>query len=352
MSVLDKFENRVEGAVDRAAGAVFKAPIEPAQIAKVAVKQMKQHRLVGAGRQYAPTLYNVLVNETDDKRLFGFYPTMAAEIETHLLSKGTDLGLEFDGRPLVRFITDPKLKRGRFDVIVENVSAQIIEQLREEEQEFYGIKPKQSSGGDRRAPSPKASSAAAAARPAAPLVDDDSLLPPHVAPATGAAGAAPATGAAGSALASLDPLQSAALLPPLPARRFANGAAARGGSASPAAARDLQAPDAALVGLDFAVSAEPSLGSAVLYNTTSRESSALLTRQVVLGRELDCGITVNDANASRQHVRLEQNALGSWKLVDLNSTNGTLLNGRPVSQAVLRDGDQITIGTTVLEFQQ
>jgi pSer/pThr/pTyr-binding forkhead associated (FHA) protein len=95
---------------------------------------------------------------------------------------------------------------------------------------------------------------------------------------------------------------------------------------------------------------EPSLGSATLHNSTNQETSPLLTRRVVLGRELDCDISVNDANASRQHARLEQNAVGAWKLIDLGSTNGTQLNGRAVTQAVLRDGDQITIGTTTLEF--
>ena len=61
---------------------------------------------------------------------------------------------------------------------------------------------------------------------------------------------------------------------------------------------------------------------------------------------------VNDANASRAHAQLSQDATGVWKLVDLDSTNGTLLNDRPVKQALLRDRDLITIGITVLEFRE
>jgi hypothetical protein len=347
MSVLDKFENSVEGAVDRAAGAVFKAPIQPAQIAKVAVKQMKQHRLVGSGRQYAPTLYNVLVNESDDKRLFGFYPTMASEIETHLLSKGTDLGLEFDGRPLVRFIADPKLKRGRFDVIVENVSAQIIVKLREEELEYYGLK-KEQGGGENRGYS--------ASRPFAnPSAAQDALL------------ASPSALFSPSA-SSVNPADSITLLPPLSAGRLTGGATNLADDAtrrpqSPAHPGDPSRDDPSRSDQPQSspsqsehsggeTSGAPSLGSATLYNTTNHETHPLLTRQVILGRELGCGITVNDANASRQHAVLRQNAAGAWKLIDLDSTNGTLLNDQPVTQAALRDGDQITIGTSVLEFQQ
>ncbi|HBT95021.1 MAG TPA: DUF2662 domain-containing protein, partial [Coriobacteriia bacterium] len=106
MGVFSKIEGGLDSAFDRAAGAVFRGPIEPAQIAKRAEKEMNREKLVGSGRQYAPTLYTVLVNQSDDNKLFGFYPTMAAEIETYLVGKGTQAGLKFDGRPLVRFIVD------------------------------------------------------------------------------------------------------------------------------------------------------------------------------------------------------------------------------------------------------
>ena len=42
---------------------------------KKAEKQMRREKVVSAGKQYAPTLYTVLVNPDDDQRLFGFYPT-------------------------------------------------------------------------------------------------------------------------------------------------------------------------------------------------------------------------------------------------------------------------------------
>jgi pSer/pThr/pTyr-binding forkhead associated (FHA) protein len=39
-------------------------------------------------------------------------------------------------------------------------------------------------------------------------------------------------------------------------------------------------------------------------------------------------------------------------LVDLDSTNGTLVNGRRVREAPLRAGDRITIGTTTIVFER
>ena len=43
---------------------------------------------------------------------------------------------------------------------------------------------------------------------------------------------------------------------------------------------------------------------------------------------------------------------GAFVVVDLGSTNATLVNGSPIAEHGLADGDQITIGNTVLEFRR
>ena len=48
---------------------------------------------------------------------------------------------------------------------------------------------------------------------------------------------------------------------------------------------------------------------------------------MVLGRSKDSDIQVEDANVSRRHAELRREG-GSWWLVDLDSTNGTELNGK------------------------
>lgn len=139
MGFLSRFENKMEDALEGAADRVGQSPISPVQIAKKAEKQMQREKMVGAGKQYAPTLYTVLVNPDDDRRLFGYYPTLAGEIETYLAAKAIERGLIMDGQPLVRFIVDDVLKRGKFEIIAETVAAPIIAQLRDEEMKRYGI---------------------------------------------------------------------------------------------------------------------------------------------------------------------------------------------------------------------
>ncbi|MBQ1450174.1 MAG: DUF3662 domain-containing protein, partial [Eggerthellaceae bacterium] len=122
MGIFSKFENRMEDTFEGAAGKMSKAPISPVQIAKKAEKQMRRETMVGAGREYAPTLYTVLVNPDDDARLFGYYPTLAGETETYLSAKAMEQGLVMDGEPLVRFVVDDGLRHGKFDVIAELVA--------------------------------------------------------------------------------------------------------------------------------------------------------------------------------------------------------------------------------------
>lgn len=141
MGIFSRFERGMEDGIEGAADKIFDAPISPVQISKKAEKAMKREKMVGAGRQYAPTLYTVLVNPDDDQRLFGYYPTLAGETETYLAAKAQENGLTMDGQPLVRFIVDDDLKHGKFDIIAEMVSAPIIAQLRQEEMARYGLAP-------------------------------------------------------------------------------------------------------------------------------------------------------------------------------------------------------------------
>lgn len=71
---------------------------------------------------------------------------------------------------------------------------------------------------------------------------------------------------------------------------------------------------------------------------------------ITLGRSVECGCVVDDAAASRRHVRIT--AEGDrfvWK--DLGSTNGTQLNGAPMKEGILKHGDKLQIGETVIGFE-
>ncbi|MGH9067422.1 MAG: FhaA domain-containing protein [Acidimicrobiales bacterium] len=71
---------------------------------------------------------------------------------------------------------------------------------------------------------------------------------------------------------------------------------------------------------------------------------------VVIGRLPSCAIVIDDPNVSRRHAEVSRQG-DSVVLVDLDSTNGTKVNGAPVATHRLVDGDTITVGTTTMVFQ-
>jgi hypothetical protein len=75
-----------------------------------------------------------------------------------------------------------------------------------------------------------------------------------------------------------------------------------------------------------------------------------LVREVTkLGRGTDCDIRVDDPGVSRQHCQIMLGAAPTLR--DLNSTNGTLVNGARVTELELTDGTEIQLGGTTLVFR-
>ena len=75
----------------------------------------------------------------------------------------------------------------------------------------------------------------------------------------------------------------------------------------------------------------------------------LRPKGLVLGRGEGCDLLLGGALASRKHAAVTMDS-GRWALYDLNSANGTYVNGRQVAMAYLSAGDIITIGDSKLQF--
>ena len=395
MGIFSKFEGKMEDTFEGTADKMFDAPISPVQIAKKAEKQMRREKMVGAGKQYAPTLYTVLVNPDDDRRLFGYYPTLAGETETDLAAKASEQGLTMDGQPLVRFIVDEGLKHGKFDVIAEAVAAPIISQLRNEEMERYGL------GGA------NAGYGAAAAYPAQQFGRAGAAMPDqrfnqydqydqhdqygqydqydqygnqgyqqmpagngweaqgYQAPAQEpwdqpVAAPAPDYAAAQQAAAgAVDQFNAyaAGAAPAAAAAGYAAGQAAAAApqpQAMPQQAMPQQAANTVMfagAGVPGQQPAQPQQASrARLIDTAANRAIDLASARVTLGRASRNDITIPDINVSRTHAEISLSPQGAWVITDLGSTNGTYVNGRAVASQPLNEGDHIAMGSTNFVF--
>ena len=72
-------------------------------------------------------------------------------------------------------------------------------------------------------------------------------------------------------------------------------------------------------------------------------------RMTVIGRGEECQIRTDDQDASRKHAALQPFGR-EFYIMDMGSTNGTLINGRSEEKRILRHADKITVGKQVFQF--
>ena len=71
----------------------------------------------------------------------------------------------------------------------------------------------------------------------------------------------------------------------------------------------------------------------------------------IIGRGVATDITVWDIRVSRVHARIDRDENG-YLITDLNASNGTYVNGRKIETHRLKPGDEIKVGSTVLQYVQ
>jgi hypothetical protein len=94
---------------------------------------------------------------------------------------------------------------------------------------------------------------------------------------------------------------------------------------------------------------EPEPAAPTVALTVNGTRHEMAGSRALLGRSKECDIRISDPNVSRRHAEVRQEGSTYW-IVDLDSTNGVLVNGRREKRAKLDDGDKITLGSTDIVF--
>jgi pSer/pThr/pTyr-binding forkhead associated (FHA) protein len=71
----------------------------------------------------------------------------------------------------------------------------------------------------------------------------------------------------------------------------------------------------------------------------------------IIGRKEYCDIFIDDKQISKHHARILKDA-GHYAIEDLESRNGTFINGKRIKRAILRDGDRIILAETLLVYHK
>ncbi len=72
--------------------------------------------------------------------------------------------------------------------------------------------------------------------------------------------------------------------------------------------------------------------------------------RVRIGRYPNNDIVIDHPTVSAYHAELVRRPDGHYELIDRESRNGTRINGTPVRHAILKDGDQITLGAITVHY--
>ena len=345
MSFLSDFEARI-GSVFGAAPQGYTEPFSFKKLAKRAAREMENETYEIDGVDTAPALYTVLVSASDDSLMRPLYEQITYETAAFVTAQAQKRGYSFVGNPLVRFMVDPGLKSGKFAVFAENVDAATLGRLREEERAFLagnsssgGAAAQLHAGGGHPVPAP------------APIMDGLDNLPadfgdPEPVASSSASTPMPVPVMSPSPLVTPDNVPGAVQVPQTQRRSVPLVNMPASELASVAA--ELQAgvlPQQSLATQDVTA-------SCLLIDRQTGQTFTAKAPSTVIGRErARAGIVLRDPNVSRAHAELSFDGR-DWRITDLNSTNGTLVNDVDVKGCVLRDGDLITVGLVNLEFRE
>jgi hypothetical protein len=93
-------------------------------------------------------------------------------------------------------------------------------------------------------------------------------------------------------------------------------------------------------------------GAGAVLRATDSEKQIRLPARAVVGRGADCDVVADDDSVSRKHAELARDDRGLYRLRDLDSANGTFLDGKPVGKepVLVPEGAKLRFGDVELLF--
>lgn len=378
MGVLDKFERGLERAVKAPFAKVFKAEVQPVEIASAVRGAMDERAAVlGPGRTMVPNVFTIELATTDFERLASYDTALTDELVAAAEDHADAQRYTPAGVMEVRLTNDEELETGIFRVRPASRGRKQGDRQddpRGPQRQGPGM-PSAPAPQGRPGTSPQGQQRPQGQQPSAhrPEYDPEEFRPhpratinSRQAPAgLGGAGAVAAAAAAGAAAASGRPpqlgvgqqspgQQAPTQQPPAqqPPRQMPPGGQQPSGNQQtnqpadpqlrefPASTGQARRPQQAVRGPQPWIEID---------GTPHQLTAAVTT----LGRDESADIVLDDPGASRRHAELRISHDGPHLQVvvrDLGSTNGTYLNGDQVGTEQLREGDRLTLGRSSIVF--
>lgn len=359
MSVLRTIEQKIEGLFEGVFGRAFRTHVQPVELARKLTKEMDDHRMASVSRTYAPNEFTLFLSTGDRSQFKDYESSLVLELQDFLTEHARREGYVLLSPPTVTIDTDADLPLGHFGIATRMVQASRTERPRRGSEPVLPPPIPELDSEPDLFPNGDLSQV-----PDAPRLDFGRAGAAGAGAAgASAAAAGAATGAAAAgAMAAADVAEFAAAdLAPLVEASAAAGAAASGLAVEPPfeplpepPAAPARPPSLETMVYTPPVDDEPPAAAprATVATLVSEGVTTTLAKPVsVLGRSRECDIVVADLNVSRRHAEIHLEGGAHW-LVDLESTNGTMVNGKRVKRVKLESGDRIEVGSTELVFER
>lgn len=353
MGIIDRVERGLERAVKAPFAKVFKAEVQPVEIASAMRGAMDERAAVlGPGRTMVPNVFTIELAGSDYERLSSYDTTLTDELVAAAEDHADAQRYTPAGTVEVRLISDDELETGIFRVRPASKNTR-----------------RQGQRAGQRPPQPQARPAdrdrmpQRQVRPAArPGEDPNAAFRPPAQQRPGGMGQQGRQGPAGQAG---QARQAGPGQRPGPPRQAPPGV----GAAAAVAARGSQPATGAPAypppggGNGPRTREFPASPSRPQRQVSGRgprpwidvngRAHTLIAAVTVLGRDASADLVLDDPGVSRRHAEIRITHDGPHQQVivrDLGSTNGSYVNGDQVGTEQLTEGDRVTMGSTTLIF--
>ena len=117
MGIFERFEKKVEGAVNGVFARAFKGDVQPVEITARLQRELDtESKLMSRDKRLVPNEFVVGLSQHDHDKLAPYAKTLTAEFAVELKSHAVDMGYVFNGPILIHFVLDETLSVGRFTV--------------------------------------------------------------------------------------------------------------------------------------------------------------------------------------------------------------------------------------------
>ena len=350
MGILRSIESRLERVVEGSVGRLFRASVAPVELARKLAKELEEGKVVSVTQTYAPNEYTIYLSPRDRTRFADFEASLRNELASYLAEHARRAGYVMPTRPRVRFETESSLHTGIFGISTALVrddeapdampppAPEPVMALPPEPPPVVPLEPLAEEDDPSRSP----------------LDPDPEGVPPAFAAPLAAAADLPGDGLPAPAVPSaeappLAPLPIVPLVVPdvLPER---DEEPLVPDEPPPSIAEEPPVPIAYEAPLDATMITRPE-PQEELWILHDNQRTPIDGPVIQIGRAPGCEIVLDDRNVSRRHAEIRRRG-PVVVLVDLDSTNGTIVNGRRVREHPLSDGDRITLGNSRLTFER